>query len=59
MKLYRLFHRITHEFRDVEAESAQEACDSVGWLIGDTWVREKTYGKYTHGWSNITRRVKK
>ncbi len=57
MKLYRLFHRVLKKFRDVEADSAQEACQKVGWLIGDTWVREETRGQYANGWRNITRRV--
>jgi hypothetical protein len=56
MKLYRLFHRVKREFRDTEAQSAQEACENVGWFIGDVWVREKTMGKYSHGWSNVTKR---
>ena len=56
MIVYRLFNRITHEFHDVEAESAQEACQKVGWLIGDTWVRERTRGPHAHGWSNVTKR---
>ena len=58
MKCYRLFHRVLKEFRDIKASSAQEACQSVGWLIGDTWVREETRGKYANGWRNFTRRVK-
>lgn len=56
MKRYRLFNRITHEFRDVEAGSAQEACQSAGWFIGDTWVREETRGEHANGWRNITKR---
>lgn len=59
MKQYRLFHRVKKEFRDVEAESAQEACEQVGWLIGDVWVRVKTQGQYSHGWSNVTTREAK
>ena len=57
MKRYRLMNRKTKEFRDVDAPSAQEACEKVGWLIGDTWVREETRGRYANGWKNITRRV--
>jgi hypothetical protein len=56
MKAYRLFHRVKGEFRDVTAESAQEACDKVGWLIGDVWVRVRTQGRYSHGWANVTSR---
>jgi hypothetical protein len=56
VKLYRLFHRVTKQFQDVEAESGQEACEKVGWLIGDVWVRVRTAGQYSHGWSNVTKR---
>lgn len=65
MKQYRLCHRSLKEFRDVEAESAQEACQTVGWLIGDVWVRELTpvvpdptseSGHRGGGWKNITKR---
>lgn len=65
MKTYRLYHRIQKVFRDVEAESAQEACDQVGWLIGNTWVRELTpvvsdssseSGHRGGGWKNVTPR---
>jgi len=59
MKRYRLFHRERKEFADVEADSAQEACHKVGWLIGDCWVRQETRGQYANGWKNITRRIKK
>ena len=58
MERYRLFHRVKQEFQDVDAESAQEACQKAGWLIGDTWVREETRGQYANGWRNITRRIK-
>lgn len=56
MKRYRLFHRGLREFRDLDAESAQEACQAVGWPIGDTWVREMSRGQYSIGWRNITKR---
>ncbi len=56
MKRYRLFHRVQKTFQDIQAASAQEACQQIGWLIGDTWVREETQGKYANGWRNITRR---
>ena len=57
--IYRLFHRVKREFRDIEAESAQEACEKVGWLIGDVWVRARTQGQFAHGWSNVTKREAK
>jgi len=65
MKTYRLYHRVLREFRDVKAESAVEACNQVGWLIGDTWVRELTSvvadpssesGHRGGGWKNVTPR---
>jgi len=56
MKQYRLFHRVLEEYATVKAESAQEACQKVGWLIGDTWVREAIQGRYTSGWRNVTSR---
>lgn len=63
MKRYRLFHRITKTFQNIQAYSAQEACQKVGWLIGETWVRELTptvhdptseSGHSGGGWRNIT-----
>lgn len=53
---YRLFHRVTREFKDVTAPSAQEACLSAGWMIGEVWVREESVGTHANGWRNITRR---
>lgn len=58
MENYRLYHRELKQFQEFEAESAQEACQKAGWLIGDCWVREETRGKYANGWRNITRRLK-
>ena len=59
MKIYRIQNRITNEWWEGEAESACEACQKAGWLIADCWVRIKTYGKYTHGWSNPKEELKK
>ena len=42
MKVYKIWNRITKEFWEGEAESAQETCQNAGWLIGDCWIREKT-----------------
>ena len=65
MKQYRLYHRTLKEFRHEETESAQEACQKVGWLIGDVWVRELTpivrdptseSGHRGGGWKNVTPR---
>lgn len=65
MKTYRIMHRETGEFApDIEADSAQEACQKAGWLIGDCWVREKTEtrrdphsdsGFRYPGWKNVTK----
>ena len=46
---YRIMNRITKEWWDGEAESAQEACSKAGWLIGDCWVREHS-DKGSRGW---------
>lgn len=68
MKHYRLYHRALMMFSDVGANSAQEACEKAGWLIGDVWVRELTpmvadpateSGHRGGGWRHITPRVTK
>lgn len=46
-KTYRIMNRITKEWWEGEAESAQEACEKAGWMIGDCWVRKYTKN---HGW---------
>lgn len=56
MRWYRLYHRQLKQFQDIYACSAQEACDKVGWLIGDVWVREQSLGAHAPGWRNITPR---
>lgn len=50
--VYRIMNRVTKEWWEGEAASTQEACQKAGWQIVDCWVRYKTYGKYSHGWSN-------
>jgi hypothetical protein len=40
MKTYSLWNRVTQEQTHVKAASAQEACASMGWLIGDCHVKE-------------------
>lgn len=40
MKTYRIMNRISREWWEGEAESAQEACQKAGWMIGDCWVRQ-------------------
>lgn len=42
MKTYRIWNRVTREWWEGEASSAQEACNKAGWLIGNCWVRERT-----------------
>jgi len=37
---YRIMNRITREWWEGEANSAHEACQLAGWLIGDCWVRQ-------------------
>jgi hypothetical protein len=36
---YQIGNRITGETKHVQAYSAQEACQKLGWLIGNCWVR--------------------
>ncbi|MGQ9676554.1 MAG: hypothetical protein ACUVX1_12905 [Chloroflexota bacterium] len=38
-KLYRVRHHLTGEEQTIGAESAQEACERLGWLIGNCYVR--------------------
>jgi len=38
MKLYFIKNRITGERNKVEANSAQEACEMLGWLISYCYV---------------------
>ena len=42
MKTYRIQNRITKEWWDGQAESADQACAQAGWQIGHCWVRERT-----------------
>ena len=41
MKAYRVTHRATGLSHQVEAPSAQEACECVGWMIGECHVKEE------------------
>jgi len=65
MGTYRFYHRNKKVFEEVTADSAQEACEKAGWLIGDVWVRERTpvvsdpsswSGHRGGGWKDITHR---
>jgi len=48
VKLYQVQNRVTHTMFMVTAESAQQACEKAGWLIGDCWVRSLP-GKFQDG----------
>lgn len=63
MATYRLYHREKQEWLDVEAVSAQVACDEVDWALDDVWARERTptvadptseSGHRGGGWANVT-----
>lgn len=40
MKTYRVMHRETKDERTVDAESAAEACQAMGWMPGECYIRE-------------------
>ncbi len=40
MNRYRIMNRITREWWEGEADSAQEACQKAGWIIGDCYIRQ-------------------
>ena len=40
MASYKVQNRITGETIAVEAESAQEACEQLGWMIGNCYVEK-------------------
>lgn len=42
MNVYRIMNRVTKKFWEGEANSAQEACEKAGWMIGNCWVRVNT-----------------
>jgi len=47
MPRYRVRNRITGETYEVEAPFAQDACERVGWLIGNCHVELQREGPYT------------
>ena len=54
MNRYRIMNRITKEWWEGEASSAQEACQKAGWMIGDCWVRVRTSHRGSQpGWGKI------
>lgn len=38
--MYRVTNRRTNETYDVQANSAQEACEKLGWMIGWCYIRK-------------------
>jgi len=40
MKKYKVTNRITKETKETEANSAQEACAKLGWMIGYCYIQE-------------------
>jgi len=40
MKTYRVMHRETKDERTVDAKSAAEACQAMGWMPGECYIRE-------------------
>ena len=61
MNRYRILNRVTKEWWEGEAASAQEACQKAGWLIGACWVRQhvpphrdpaRDGGIHFGGWKN-------
>ena len=39
LKIYQVQNRITKEEHTIAADSAQEACEKLGWNIGNCWIR--------------------
>lgn len=40
MKTYRVMHRETKDERTVDANCAAEACQAMGWMPGECYIRE-------------------
>jgi len=40
MPRYRITSRITKEVYEIDAPTAQDACERLGWMIGDCHVRK-------------------
>ncbi|MBT9132810.1 MAG: hypothetical protein DDT33_01339 [Firmicutes bacterium] len=55
LNAYRLYHRLLGYSRDVQAASAQEACERLGWLIGDVWVSCPGSAKHPPDWEDVPR----
>lgn len=52
MPRYRVTHRATRQAYEVEAPFAQDACDRLGWLIGDCHVKLLREGPFTTMWDD-------
>jgi hypothetical protein len=48
MPRYRIHHRPSHGFREIEAPFAQEACNLAGWMFGDCTVELVREGPTTY-----------
>jgi len=48
MPRYRIENRVTKEVVEVEAPFAQTACEMVGWLIGNCYVKILREGPFTN-----------
>jgi len=48
MPLYLVTHRVTDEQARIEAPYAQDACNMLGWLIGDCHVKLLREGPFTY-----------
>lgn len=48
MPRYKISNRITKEVSEVEAPFAQDACESLGWMIGNCHVELLREGPYTY-----------
>jgi len=57
MPRYLVQNRVTKETYEVEAPFAQDACEKLGWTIGDCYVKLLREGPFSH-LSEKPRRVK-
>ena len=48
MPRYRIHHRPSSGFREIEAPFAQEACNLAGWMIGDCHVEQIREGPLSY-----------
>lgn len=43
MNQYRIFNTRTHQWQEIEADSAREACAKFGWLLHNCTVKQWVY----------------